>query len=63
MKGHGYDGRPDTQLTGPGNNGALTRYAPGAPASGPQSKWLASSNTENDGIRRHVLDRGSPTSL
>ncbi|MFE7706341.1 exo-alpha-sialidase [Streptomyces sp. NPDC057486] len=50
-----YDGlRQDTQLTDPGNNGAVMRYAPDAPASDPRSKWLVFSNTEDDGIRRNL---------
>ncbi|MFF2409742.1 exo-alpha-sialidase [Streptomyces sp. NPDC058092] len=50
-----YEGlRQDTQLTDPGNNGAIMRYAPDAPASDPRSKWLVFSNTEDNGIRRNL---------
>ncbi|MFD4338025.1 exo-alpha-sialidase [Streptomyces anulatus] len=46
--------REDAELTDPGNNGALMRYAPDAPASDPRSKWLIFSNTEDEGIRRNL---------
>ncbi|GAA3475974.1 exo-alpha-sialidase [Streptomyces yanii] len=53
--GVNYDGlRQATELTDPGNNGAIMRFAPNAPASDPRSKWLVFSNTEDNGIRRNL---------
>lgn len=43
----------DTALPDPANNASVTRYAPDAPASDPQSSWLLFSNTEDTGSRRN----------
>ncbi|HEX7341362.1 MAG TPA: sialidase family protein [Rhodanobacteraceae bacterium] len=50
---------PVPALVDPGDNGAIIRYAPNAPASNPQSRRLIESNTADPDIRRNLTVRMS----
>lgn len=51
--------QPVSALTDPGDNGSIIRYAPDAPASDPESRWLLESNTNDPDIRRNLVVRMS----
>ena len=46
---------PDSALVGPGNNGSVIRFAPGARPADPRSHWLLLSNTRDSTERRNLV--------